>query len=243
MCRTIWTDQLQWGSFITVLRWLLNKTFSLECCASHFTCTSTCSFSNKFYTLRCAYGSYRPVWVFLLFVSAVWDALLYSMINKTGFRPLWTQPYTRKTALPSFMKWEFSNYRSPYVRVLSLLQQQSGKESIPVKHSTFCDALNNSHAYLHIWIGTKHPEQDNTKYPLLLHVHERFKVCQQQWGCPPQTWSASPNPRTGTQIQQGPKAWKCTPKEKGYSQGFAPSWYLSFILDSVDSDLSGDLLF
>lgn len=73
------------------------------------------------------------------------------------------------------MKWEFSNYRSPYVRVLSLLQQQSGKESIPVKHSTFCDALNNSHAYLHICIGTKHPEQDNAKYPLLLHVHERLK--------------------------------------------------------------------
>lgn len=74
-------------------------------------------------------------------------------------------------------QWEVSNYCSPYVRVLSLLHQLSGKggESIPVKHTTFCDVLNNIHAYLHIWIGTKHPEQNSAKCPLLLHVHQRLK--------------------------------------------------------------------
>lgn len=74
-------------------------------------------------------------------------------------------------------QWEVSNYCSPHVRVLSRLHQLSGmgEGSIPVKYNTFCDVLNNICAYLHIWICTKHPEQNSVKCPLLLHVHQRLK--------------------------------------------------------------------
>lgn len=85
------------------------------------------------------------------------------------------------------------------------------------------------------WHKTSWTEQ--CKVSIAIACPWEVEVCQQQRGCPPQTWSISSNPRMRTPTQQCTKAWKCTPKVKGYSRGFAPFHYLS----SEDSEVSGDL--
>lgn len=140
-------------------------------------------------------------------------------------RPIQNWPYTRKTSFLLQEQWEASNYCSPCVTTLSILHQlpAKDKESIPITQTSSCQVLNNIHAQLHTWICKEHPERRQCNMCSTTACPWKAEADEQQWGWPPQTWSTSPNPTTGTPVQQGAKACERAPKQKSYSQDFTCS--------------------